>query len=400
MYLFTSEIVSAGHPDKCADIISDTIVDEYIKNDPNSRVASEVFVAGKHVIIGGEVSSKLELSQKDYEDLVKKALIRIGYTGDGGFTRKQCLHPDDVKVQVLLNQQSPDINQGVDQESGEIGAGDQGIMFGFATDETENFMPSAISYARMICDKVYAYALENKDLLGVDIKTQVTIDYGTKENFEECRPQKIHTIVVSAPSNENLDIKEVRKIIKGLIDTSGLPSKLYDPDNTIIHINPTGRYVNHSSLHDSGLTGRKLIVDSFGGYSPIGGGAQSSKDYTKVDRSGLYAARWIAKHIVAAGLAKKCIVQLSYAIGVAKPVSLSVDTMGTYTCLNDDELSDFVMKTFKLTPKWITDKFGLDKPSKDTFWYANVASYGQVGKDSYPWEKLDEIELFKNLKKA
>ncbi len=398
MYLFTSEIVSPGHPDKCADIISDVVVDEYIKNDPNSRVASEVFVAGKNIIIGGEVNSKHSMSQSEYEELVKKTLIKIGYDGKSGFSKGQCLHPDDVKVQVLLNQQSPDIHQGVDQEDGEIGAGDQGIMFGFATDETEHFMPSAITYARAICDKVYSYALSHKDKLGVDIKTQVTIDYGTKQNFEECKPQKIHTIVVSAPSVEGMDIKEVRALLKKLIDDTNLPSELYNPSDTIIHLNPTGRYVNHSSLHDSGLTGRKLIVDSFGGYSPIGGGAQSSKDYTKVDRSGLYAARWIAKHVVASGLAKKCIVQLSYAIGVAKPVSVSVDTMGTYTKFDDDKLSDFVMSTFKLTPKWITEKFGLDKPSEDTFWYADVASRGQVGQEDYPWEKLDSLDIFKNIK--
>ncbi len=398
MYLFTSEVVSPGHPDKCADIISDVIVDEYIKNDPASRVASEVFVAGKHIVIGGEVNSKHSMSQSDYETLVKKALAKIGYDGKSSFTKEQCLHPDEIDVQVLLNQQSPDINQGVDQVDGEIGAGDQGIMFGFATDETSSYMPSAISYARAICDTVYNYALHHKDTLGVDIKTQVTIDYGTKQNFEECKPQKIHTIVVSAPSVEGMDIKEVRALLKSLIDKANLPKELYDPEHTIVHLNPTGRYVNHSSLHDSGLTGRKLIVDSFGGYSPIGGGAQSSKDYTKVDRSGLYAARWIAKHVVAAGLAKKCIVQLSYAIGVAKPVSVSVDTMGTYTSVDDDRLSEFVMNSFKLTPKWITDKFGLDKPSDSSFWYADVASRGQVGQEDYPWEKLDDLEEFKSLK--
>jgi S-adenosylmethionine synthetase len=250
----------------------------------------------------------------------------------------------------------------------------------------------------MLCDKVYNYALAHNHKLGVDIKTQVTIDYGTKENFENCKPQKIHTIVVSAPSVENMDIKEVRELIQGLIDDTGLPTELYDRKKTIIHINPTGRYVSHSSLHDSGLTGRKLIVDSFGGYSPIGGGAQSSKDYTKVDRSGLYAARWLAKHVVAAGLAKKCIVQLSYAIGVAKPTSVSVDTCGTYTILDDDKLSEFVSKTFSLTPRWITQKFKLDQPSKSTFLYADVAARGQVGQSDYPWEKLDELEVFEALK--
>ena len=396
-YLFTSEVVSPGHPDKCADIIADTIVDKLIIEDSNSRVASEVFVAGKHVVIGGEVKSKCQLSQEEYETLVKDALAKIGYDGKSAFTKEQCLHPDDVEVQVLLNQQSPDISQGVDQETGDIGAGDQGIMFGFASNETADLMPAAITYARMLCDKVYNYALKHNQKLGVDIKTQVTVDYGTKENFENCKPQKIHTIVVSAPSVEGMPIEEVRELIQGLIDDTGLPTDMYNKDETIIHINPTGRYVSHSSLHDSGLTGRKLIVDSFGGYSPIGGGAQSSKDYTKVDRSGLYAARWIAKNIVAAGLAKKAIVQLSYAIGVARPTSVAVDTMGTYTKFDDDKLSQLVMDEYSLTPRWITEKFGLDKPSEKTFLYADVASRGQVGQSDYPWEKLDEVEKLKNI---
>ena len=396
-YLFTSEVVSPGHPDKCADIIADSIVDKLIIADKDSRVASEVFVAGKHIVIGGEVKSSCQLSNEDYEKIVKDALSKIGYDGKSAFTKEQCLHPDDVKVQVLLNQQSPDINQGVDQEDGEIGAGDQGIMFGFASSETSDYMPAAITYARMLCDKVYNYALNHNQKLGVDIKTQVTVDYGSKENFENCNPQKIHTIVVSAPSVESMPIEEVRELIQGLIDDAGLPSNMYDKKNTIIHINPTGRYVNHSSLHDSGLTGRKLIVDSFGGYAPIGGGAQSSKDYTKVDRSGLYAARWIAKHIVASGLAKKAIVQISYAIGVARPTSVAVDTMGTYTKHNDDILSAFVMENFPLTPRWITEKFNLDKPSATTFLYADVAARGQVGQPDYPWEKLDELDKFKNI---
>ncbi|WP_258239414.1 methionine adenosyltransferase [Arcobacter sp. LA11] len=396
-YLFTSEVVSPGHPDKCADIIADSIVDKLIIEDKQSRVASEVFVAGKHVVIGGEVKSKCQLSQKEYEDLVKEALAKIGYDGKSAFTKEQCLHPDDVQVQVLLNQQSPDISQGVDQETGEIGAGDQGIMFGFASTETSDYMPAAITYARMLSDKVYNYALNHNHKLGVDIKTQVTVDYGTKENFENCKPQKIHTIVVSAPSVEGMPIDEVRELIQGLIDDTGLPTDMYNKDETIIHINPTGRYVSHSSLHDSGLTGRKLIVDSFGGYSPIGGGAQSSKDYTKVDRSGLYAARWIAKNIVAAGLAGKAIVQISYAIGVARPTSVSVDTMGTYTKFDDDKLSQIVMDEYSLTPRWITEKFGLDKPSSETFLYADVASRGQVGQSDYPWEKLDEVEKLKNI---
>jgi len=400
MYLFTSEVVSPGHPDKCADIIADSIVDRLIISDPKSRVASEVFVAGKHVIIGGEVTSKVELTTKEYKQIALDALKKIGYNGHPHFTREECLHPDDVQVQVLLNRQSPDINQGVDQESGETGAGDQGIMFGYADSETANYMPSAITYARMLMEKVYHYALAHPHKLGVDIKTQVTMDYGCKENFENCCPQAIHTIVVSAPCVNTMNIEQVRELIMELILDTGLPTNLFDPKSCIIHINPTGKYVSHSSLHDSGLTGRKLIVDSFGGYAPIGGGAQSSKDYTKVDRSGLYAGRWIAKHIVAAGLAKKAIVQISYAIGVAKPTSVAVDTCGTCIVgLNDDLLSAFVHDIFPLTPNWITRKFNLDHPSEETFLYADVASRGQVGQSDYPWEKLDELVKFEALKK-
>jgi len=399
MYLFTSEVVSPGHPDKCADIIADSIVDRLIIGDPRSRVASEVFVAGKHIVIGGEVTSKTRITTEDYKKIVHDALVNIGYDGNPYFTREECLHPEDVELQVLLNAQSPDINQGVDQEDGETGAGDQGIMFGYADIETQNFMPSAITYARVLMEKVYNYAKANPSKLGVDIKTQVTMDYGKKENFEKCRPQKIHTIVVSAPCVNTMDINTVRKLIGELIDDAGLPSELYDKNDCIIHINPTGKYVSHSSLHDSGLTGRKLIVDSFGGYAPIGGGAQSSKDYTKVDRSGLYAARWIAKHIVAAGLSKKALVQISYAIGVAKPTSVTVDTYGTVIGgLDDNRLSEFVQQNFSLTPNWITKKFSLDMPSKDTFLYADVAARGQVGQSDYPWEQLDELEKFEALK--
>ena len=398
MYLFTSEVVSPGHPDKCADIIADSIVDKLIMEDPASRVASEVFVAGKHIVVGGEVTTQAKIDNSTYEQIVLDALCKIGYDGKSSFDKKECLHPDDVQVQVLLNQQSPDINQGVDQKDGEIGAGDQGIMFGYADTESKDYMPSAITYARMLMEKVYQYALEHNDILGIDIKTQVTMDYVTKENFENSQPQSIHTIVVSAPCVNEISIEEIRELILNLILDTELPKELFDPEKCIIHINPTGKYVSHSPLHDSGLTGRKLIVDSFGGYAPIGGGAQSSKDYTKVDRSGLYAGRWLAKNIVASGLAKKAIVQLSYAIGVAKPVSVTVDTMGT-GIIDDEILSTFVSDTFSLTPRWITEKFSLDKPSKETFLYADVAARGQVGQSDYPWEQLNAIDIFKTLKK-
>jgi S-adenosylmethionine synthetase len=400
MYLFTSEVVSPGHPDKCADIIADSIVDKLIIGDPKSRVASEVFVAGKHVVIGGEVTSNTQLTTKEYKQIALDALIKIGYNGNKNFTHEECLYPEDVQVQVLLNRQSPDINQGVDQEDGETGAGDQGIMFGYADIETNNFMPSAISYARMLMEKVYHYALAHPHKLGVDIKTQVTMDYGSKSNFESCSPQKVHTIVVSAPCVSTMSIETVRELILELIIDTGLPKSLFNPNDCIIHINPTGKYVSHSPLHDSGLTGRKLIVDSFGGYAPIGGGAQSSKDYTKVDRSGLYAGRYIAKHIVAAGLAKKALIQISYAIGVARPTSVTVDTYGTVIDgLDDDILSTFVLDNFPLTPNWITKQFNLDHPSDETFLYADVAARGQVGQSDYPWEQLDQLEKFEVLKK-
>lgn len=400
MYLFTSEVVSPGHPDKCADIIADSIVDRLLTGDPNSRVASEVFVAGKHVVIGGEVTSKTKLTTEDYKKIVHDALAKIGYDGNPYFSKEECLHPEDIEVQVLLNAQSPDINQGVDREDGEIGAGDQGIMFGYADCETDDFMPSAITYARVLMQRVYEYAKANPHQLGVDIKTQVTMDYGSKANFDVAKPKSIHTIVVSAPCVNSMGIDKLRELIQGLIDSSGLPQELYNKNKCIIHINPTGKYVSHSSLHDSGLTGRKLIVDSFGGYAPIGGGAQSSKDYTKVDRSGLYAARYLAKHIVASGLSKKAVVQISYAIGVAKPVSVSVDTHNSaIDGIDDDMLSKFLQDNFALTPNWITRKFGLDKPSSESFLYADVAARGQVGQSDYPWEKLDNLELFKALKK-
>jgi S-adenosylmethionine synthetase len=394
MYLFTSEAVSAGHPDKCADIIADTIVDTILQNDADARIASEVFVAGKNIAIGGEVTTKNDLTNEDYHNIIRKALINIGYTGNGGFDRKECLYPDDIEISNFLNRQSPDINQGVDQEDGEIGAGDQGLMFGYACAETDEYMPQALTYARQLCDTIYQHALSHPDTLGVDIKTQVTIDYGNKSNFEQAIPGKIHTIVASAPSQRDMDITEARTLIMDLIQKSGLKLE----SDTIIHINPTGRYVNHSPLYDSGLTGRKLIVDSFGGYAPIGGGAQSSKDYTKVDRSGLYAGRWIAKQIVAAGLSKKALVQLSYAIGVAKPVSVSVDMMGTALVNIDDEtLSNLVHKRYSLTPKWITDRFDLSNPKEGHFLYADVAARGQVGFSDYPWEKLDDVDYFKSL---
>ena len=397
-YLFTSEYVSSGHPDKVADIISDSIVDLHLKHDKNARVAAETFVAGNNVIVGGEIKSNLKVTEEEYKELIKKVIIRIGYFDNDNFKDDEVIKPQNLKVQIFLNEQSPDISQGVDQEE-DIGAGDQGIMFGFASRETAEYMPAAIYYARRLKETVYKYALENPNKLGVDIKTQVTIDYGTKENFENCNPQSIETIVISAPCVSSMKIEEVRDILKSLIVKTNLPSDLFNIEECKLYLNPTGRYVSHSPLHDSGLTGRKLIVDSYGGYSPIGGGAQSSKDYTKVDRSGLYASRYIAKHIVASGLAKKCSVQLSYAIGIAKPLSINVDTFGTnIENISDDVLSIFIENNFEMTPNWIKNKFKLDLPNEDNFLYVTTAEKGQVGFREYPWEKLNDIKLFEDFK--
>jgi S-adenosylmethionine synthetase len=399
MYLFTSETVSAGHPDKCADIIADSIVDALLQIDSSSRIATEVFIAGKNLFIGGEVKTSADVNKKFYEDIAKKALIDIGYDGKSGFGRSETLYPDDLKITVCIHRQSKDISIGVDQKTGELGAGDQGIMFGYATEETPLYMPSAFVYARKIRDMLYFYAKKHPKEFGVDIKTQVSVDYITKENFDNCLPQKIAKIVIAIPHVKEMDIESVRFRIKELVaKKASLPCKLFDPKTTEFFIDQTGRYVSHSPLSDSGLTGRKVVADTYGGYAPVGGGSQSSKDYSKVDRSALYAARWLAKHIVASGIAKKAQIQLSYVIGRAKPLSVTLDTLHTNKIdISDEVLSVKIAEKFPLTPKWITEKFGLDKPKKERFLYADIAAAGQIGYEHYPWEKLDELEWFKKL---
>ena len=397
MYLYTSESVSAGHPDKCADIIADTIVDRLLELDSNSRVATEVFISGKHIIIGGEVKTTAPVSEDFYRLCALDALSSIGYP-EVGFDEDETLYPDTADIEVLISRQSPDISIGVDKKSGEIGAGDQGMMIGFATDETTTLLPSALFYSRKIRDLLYSYALDNPGRFGVDIKTQVTMDYGTKVNFTKGKPVGIHTIVAAIPHVKTLDIEEAREEIQKVIEEALEKDPLFDAKSCRFFIDGTGRYVTHSPLADSGTTGRKTVADTYGGYAPIGGGAQSSKDYTKVDRSGLYAARWIAKHIVAAKLAKKAIVEIAYVIGHAHPVSVTVDTMGTAASgIKDEELSAKIAAEFPLTPVWITEMFGLDHPCENSFLYADIAARGQVGYEDYPWEKLDRIDWFKSL---
>ena len=398
MYLFASEAVSAGHPDKCADIIADSIVDKLLQLDPDSKVATEVFISGKHIIIGGEVKTNITLKPGFYEEIAKKALMQIGYP-EKGFERGETLFPEETDIQIYVSRQSPDITMGVVKADDEIGAGDQGMMFGYATSEREDYMPTAFAYAREIRDLLYDYALKHPETFGVDLKTEVVMDYGSKENFDNCKPEHIAKIIVAISHSKTVEPEEVQKLVKKIIaEKVRFAEGHFDKDSIEFYINNTGRFVTHSPIADSGLTGRKVVCDTYGGYAPIGGGSQSSKDYTKVDRSGLYAARWLAKHIVAAGLGKKALVQLSYVIAEPKPVSVTVDTLHTgLTEIKDEDLSQRIADKFSLTPRWITEKFGLDRPSEETFLYAKIAAKGQIGYPEYPWEKLDELAWFRSL---
>lgn len=397
MYLFTSESVSAGHPDKCADIIADTIVDRLLRLDPSARVATEVFLSGNHIMIGGEVRTSAAVDEAFYKTAALDALRSIGYP-EKGFVKTETIYPEEAEIRVLVSQQSEDISIGVDQDGGEIGAGDQGIMFGYACDESAERMPSAIVYARKIRDALYDYARLHSDRFGIDIKTQVTLDYGTKEGFLWGEPKYIAAIVAAVPHAAAVPIDEVRNTLRKLVCDLLSGDPLFDPERVEFFIDQTGRFVTHSFIADSGLSGRKVVCDTYGGYAPIGGGSQSSKDYTKVDRSGLYAARWLAKHIVASGLARRVQVQIAYVIGRARPISITVDTLGSALCMIGDEaLSEKIAERFPLTPGWITAKFALDRPSAETFLYADVAARGQVGYPDYPWEKTDELAWFRSI---
>ena len=399
MYLFTSEAVSAGHPDKCADIIADTIVDSLLQLDPDAKVATEVFISGKHIIIGGEVKTVAQVDTAFYENIAREALEKIGYP-ESGFKRGETFFPDEAEIEVYVSQQSSDITRGVVKEGNEIGAGDQGIIFGYATCERDDYMPTAFSYAREIRDVLYVYALRHPETFGVDIKTEVVMDYGSKENFDNGKAEHISKIIVAISHSSSVEPQEVRSLVKKIItEAVKFEAGHFDVAKTMFYINNTGRFVNHSPIADSGLSGRKVVCDTYGGYAPIGGGSQSSKDYSKVDRSALYAARWLAKHIVAAGLAKKALVQLAYVIAEPRPISVTVDTQHTgLTGLKDEVLSQMIADKFLLSPRWITDKFGLDHPSKEHFLYADVAAKGQIGYESYPWEKLDELDWFRYLR--
>ena len=378
--LFTSESVTEGHPDKLCDYISDSILDSYLEKDKNARVACET-VAGKgEIIVTGEISSVAK--DVDVEKIVRQAIKDIGYDNE-----KTDIDYRTCKVHLNISKQSPDIALGVDksleEKEGENiiseGAGDQGIMFGFACDETENLMPMPIFLAHALSKRLTEVRKQDIiDYLRPDGKVQVTVEY------EDDKPIRVHTIVISTQHNADVDMKTLRKDIKEKVINAIVPEKLLD-ENTKYYINPTGRFVIGGPLGDSGLTGRKIIVDTYGGYSRHGGGAFSGKDATKVDRSASYMARHLAKNIVANKLAKKCEIQLSYAIGVAKPISIYVETFGTAK-IPESEIIDKINNKFDLTPRGIINHLKLQEPI-----YRKTTNYGHFGKENLPWEKIVEL---------
>ena len=378
--LFTSESVTEGHPDKISDLISDAILDAIIEKDPNARVACEVTVTTGLVLVVGEISTNAYV---DMQNIVRETVRSVGYD-----RAKYGFDCDTCAVLTAIDEQSGDIAQGVDDNGDGIGAGDQGMMFGFACDETEEYMPMAISLAHKLCRRLTDVRKNNVlSYLRPDGKSQVTVEYN-----EDGSVKRIDTVVVSTQHDDVVDINTLREDIKREVILPVIPASLLD-DETKYYINPTGRFVIGGPQGDSGHTGRKIIVDTYGGYASHGGGAFSGKDPTKVDRSAAYAARYVAKNIVAAGLAKACEVQIAYAIGVAQPVSLRIDTRGT-GIISDIELAEKVSKVFDLSPGGIINTLGLRQPI-----YKQTAAYGHFGRTDIvlPWEKTDKVD---ELKKA
>lgn len=382
-FLFTSESVGEGHPDKVADQISDAVLDEFLKHDPAARVACETLVKNDVVILAGEITSKHVVN---YEKLVRSVVKDIGYNDPTlGFDDQGC------SVMTFMSQQSPDISMGVNEHEGlhkEQGAGDQGLMFGFACDETPELMPLPISLAHHIMRTLARdRRTERGSFLKPDAKSQVTVQY------KNGRPESIHTVVVSTQHADSASLKAVEEYVIENIVKKVIPGQYLTKDTRYL-INPTGRFVIGGPVGDCGLTGRKIIVDTYGGYSRHGGGAFSGKDPSKVDRSAAYAARHIAKNVVAAGLATKCEVQVAYAIGVAKPVSVFIDTFGTGTA-PEEKISAAAQEIFDLTPRGIIKSLDLLKPI-----YRSTGSYGHFGRDpgadgSFSWERTDKADALK-----
>ena len=373
-YLFTSESVSEGHPDKLCDQVSDAILDAHLAQDPMARVACETAAKTGMVLVFGEITST---AQFNTEHLVRDVVRDIGYTDSSmGFDANTCAVLD------MLGQQSPDINQGVDRQKPEDqGAGDQGLMFGYACDETDVLMPAPITYAHRLVRKHSELLKAGKlDWLRPDSKSQVTFRY------EDGVPTKIDAVVLSSQHAEEIGQKDLQEAVMEEIIKPVIGNWL--TDDPVVHINPTGRFVTGGPLGDAGLTGRKIIVDTYGGMARHGGGAFSGKDPSKVDRSAAYAARYVAKNVVAAGLAKKCEIQVSYAIGVAEPTSISVETFGTGR-IDDNKLTTLIREHFDLRPYGILKMRDLQKPI-----YRATAAYGHFGRDDVdlPWERTDKAE--------
>jgi len=381
--LFTSESVTMGHPDKMADQISDGILDAYLTGDPYSRVAVETLLTTGLVVVAGEVTSKTRLTVQDLVDLIRSIIQEIGYTDPkSGFDYRSC------GILSSIHGQSPDIAMGVDEgETKELGAGDQGIMFGHACRETKEFMPVPIALANRLVDGLTRLRARGKlPYLRPDGKTQVTVEYlGEK-------PVRIHTVVVSSHHNETVSTQQLRRDLMEHLILKTLPAKLID-SKTIYHINPTGRFEVGGPAGDTGVTGRKIIVDTYGGRGRHGGGAFSGKDPTKVDRSASYAARHVAKNVVAAGLADRCEIQLAYAIGVARPLSINVDTEGTGK-IPDEKIESLIGQLWDLSPAAILKYYDLRRPI-----YKDTARYGHFGRtaDHMTWERTERAE---ELRKA
>ena len=366
-YYFTSESVTEGHPDKLSDLISDSILDECLKQDKNARVAVETFVSGNTVTIAGQITTNAEF---DIDKLVRKTIKEIGYdNAEIDMDYRTC------KIDVNITKQSSDIAMGVDTG----GAGDQGMMFGYASDETENYMPYAINMAHKLSKRLAE--VRKKGIipyLRPDGKVQVTVEY------EDEAPKRIETILISTQHNADVSQEDLRKdVIENVINVM-VPAEMMD-ENTKIYVNPTGRFVIGGPLGDTGLTGRKIIVDTYGGYARHGGGAFSGKDASKVDRSAAYMLRHIAKNIVANGYAKKCEIQVSYAIGMKEPLSIYINTFGTGRKSNE-ELVELIKRNFELTPNGMIEYLGLREPI-----YTRTTNYGHFGKDNLSWEKIIKL---------